>query len=192
MYRRMFLNEASLAGKLLHPHIVSIFDAVVDEEMSYIVMEYVEGGTLEKFCKPDNLLPVSEVAEIIFKCVRALAFANTEGLIHRDVKPGIPRRTRRRWPQGHGGARPTILRLPPDDRIEQSFRERLRVGVHGKEIVHGAGEALLRRRQFSAESIRSLLQQSSVCPARQVSASRCDCLEPRRWLKARATTVANT
>jgi len=88
LYRRMFLNEASLAGKLLHPHIVSIFDAVVDEDMSYIVMEYVEGGTLEKFCKPDNLLGVSEVAEIIFKCVRALAFANTEGLIHRDVKPG--------------------------------------------------------------------------------------------------------
>ncbi|MEO8386477.1 MAG: serine/threonine-protein kinase [Betaproteobacteria bacterium] len=88
LYRRMFLNEASLAGKLLHPHIVSIFDAVVDEEMSYIVMEYVEGGTLEKFCMPDNLLGVPEVAEIIFKCVRALAFANTEGLIHRDVKPG--------------------------------------------------------------------------------------------------------
>ena len=38
LYRRMFLNEASLAGKLLHPHIVSIFDAVVDESMSYIVM----------------------------------------------------------------------------------------------------------------------------------------------------------
>ena len=88
LYRRMFLNEASLAGKLLHPHIVSIFDAVVDESMSYIVMEYVEGGTLEKFCQPENLLGVQEVAEIIFKCVRALAFANTEGLIHRDVKPG--------------------------------------------------------------------------------------------------------
>ena len=88
LYKRMFLNEASLAGKLLHPHIVSIFDAVVDESMSYIVMEYVEGGTLEKFCQPENLLGVQEVAEIIFKCVRALAFAHTEGLIHRDVKPG--------------------------------------------------------------------------------------------------------
>ena len=88
LYRRMFLNEASLAGKIQHPHIVSIFDAVVDESMSYIVMEYVEGGTLEKFCQPENLLGIQEVAEIIFKCVRALAFANTEGLIHRDVKPG--------------------------------------------------------------------------------------------------------
>ena len=88
MYRSMFLNEASLAGKMMHPHIVAIYDAVVDESMSYIVMEYVEGGTLEKYCKPDNLLDSQIVAEIIFKCVRALAFANTQGLIHRDVKPG--------------------------------------------------------------------------------------------------------
>ncbi len=88
LYRRMFLNEASLAGKIQHPHIVAIYDAVVEEGMSYIVMEYVEGGTLEKFCQPENLLHIQEIAEIIFKCVRALAFANTEGLIHRDVKPG--------------------------------------------------------------------------------------------------------
>lgn len=87
-YRRMFLNEASLAGKMLHPHIVGIYDAVVDEQMSYIVMEYVDGGTLERFCQPENLLPPLTVAEIIFKCVRALAFAHTQGLIHRDVKPG--------------------------------------------------------------------------------------------------------
>lgn len=88
MYRSMFLNEASLAGKIMHPHIVAIYDAVVDEDMSYIVMEYVEGGTLEKYCKPDDLLDPQIVAEIVFKCVRALAFANTKGLIHRDVKPG--------------------------------------------------------------------------------------------------------
>jgi serine/threonine protein kinase len=88
LYRKMFLNEASLAGKLVHPHIVQIHDAVVEAKLSYIVMEYVEGGTLEKYCKPDNLLPPQVVAEIVFKCVRALAFANTQGLIHRDVKPG--------------------------------------------------------------------------------------------------------
>lgn len=88
MYKNMFLNEASLAGKIMHPHIVGIYDAVVDENTSYIVMEYVEGGTLEKFCTPENLLPTQTVAEIVFKCVRALAFANGQGLIHRDVKPG--------------------------------------------------------------------------------------------------------
>src|SRR6185369_78932 len=88
MYRSMFLNEASLAGKIMHPHIVAIYDAVVDESMSYIVMEYVEGGTLEKYCKPENLLEPLTVAEIVFKCVRALAYAHSKGLIHRDVKPG--------------------------------------------------------------------------------------------------------
>jgi serine/threonine protein kinase len=87
-YKSMFLNEASLAGKLNHPHIVQIFDAVVEDKYSYIVMEYVEGGTLEKFCTPEGLLEPHEVAEIAFKCVRALAFAQTLGLTHRDLKPG--------------------------------------------------------------------------------------------------------
>jgi eukaryotic-like serine/threonine-protein kinase len=87
-YRNMFLNEAALAGKVSHPHIVQIYDAVVEEKMSYIVMEFVEGGTLEKFTKPDSLLPVRDVAEIMFKCVRALSFAHALGLTHRDIKPG--------------------------------------------------------------------------------------------------------
>jgi serine/threonine protein kinase len=87
-YRGMFLNEAALAGKVNHPHIVQIYDAVVEDDYSYIVMEYVEGGTLEKFCQPDKLLEPREVAEIVFKCVRALAFAQTLGLTHRDIKPG--------------------------------------------------------------------------------------------------------
>jgi serine/threonine protein kinase len=87
-YRRMFLNEASLAGKLNHPHIVQIYDAVVEEKSSYIVMEYVEGGTLEKFCAAGSLLEPRAVTEIIFKSVRALAFANALGLTHRDLKPG--------------------------------------------------------------------------------------------------------
>jgi serine/threonine protein kinase len=88
LYKSMFLNEAGLAGKLNHPHIVQIYDAVVEGEYSYIVMEYVEGGTLEKFCTPESLLEPREVAEIAFKCVRALAFAQTLGLTHRDLKPG--------------------------------------------------------------------------------------------------------
>ena len=88
MYKSMFLNEAALAGKLNHPHIVQIYDAVVEDKYSYIVMEYVEGGTLEKFCAPEGMLEPRQVAEIIFKCVRALAFAQTLGLTHRDIKPG--------------------------------------------------------------------------------------------------------
>lgn len=86
-YRRLLLTEASLAGRLQHPHIVQIFDAVLDEEQSYIVMEYVPGDTLEVFCKPSHLLPIDRVIEMIFKCTRALDYANRAGITHRDIKP---------------------------------------------------------------------------------------------------------
>ena len=85
--KKLFITEASLAGKLQHPHIVQIFDATVGEDMSYIVMEYVDGGTLERFCNPDALLPIDKTVEIIFKCTRALDFANRLGVTHRDIKP---------------------------------------------------------------------------------------------------------
>ena len=87
LYRHLLINEASLAGKLMHPHIVQIYDAVVDEEQSYIVMEYVAGGTLEQFCTPDNLLPIERLVEIVFKCTRALDYAYHLGITHRDIKP---------------------------------------------------------------------------------------------------------
>jgi serine/threonine protein kinase len=87
LYRHLLMTEASLAGKLMHPHIVQIFDAVLDEEQSYIVMEYVSGGTLEPFCSPSTLLPVDRLVEIIFKCTRALDYAFRAGITHRDIKP---------------------------------------------------------------------------------------------------------
>ena len=87
LYRNLLMTEASLAGKLMHPHIVQIFDAVVSEDQSYIVMEYVKGGTLEPFCNPSTLLPVDRLVEIVFKCTRALDYAFRAGITHRDIKP---------------------------------------------------------------------------------------------------------
>jgi hypothetical protein len=87
LYKKLFVTEASLAGKLQHPHICQIYDAVADDELHYIVMEYVDGGTLEKFCTPENLLPVDKTVEIAFKCTRALEFAHKMGITHRDIKP---------------------------------------------------------------------------------------------------------
>jgi eukaryotic-like serine/threonine-protein kinase len=86
-YRKVFLNEAALVGKLFHPHILAIYDAVSDEDASYIVMEYVDGQTLEHFCDVAELLPVAKVVEIAFKCSLALAFAQRHGVIHCDIKP---------------------------------------------------------------------------------------------------------
>lgn len=86
-YRKLFVTEASLAGKLSHPHIVAIYDAAADDDASYIVMEYVDGSTLEQYARVDHLLPLSRVLEIIYKCARALDYAAREGVIHRDIKP---------------------------------------------------------------------------------------------------------
>ena len=87
LYTHLFLNVASLVGKLSHPHIVQIYGAVVAESLCYIVMEYVQGGTLESYCSPGRLLPIERLVEIIFKCTRALDFAYRIGITHRDIKP---------------------------------------------------------------------------------------------------------
>ena len=88
MKHKAFVAEASLAGKLNHPHIVDILDAVVEPDHSYLVMEYVAGSTLEAHSSMSTLLPLHKVVEIIFKCIRALEYAFQHGIIHRDIKPG--------------------------------------------------------------------------------------------------------
>ena len=87
VYRSQFLNEASLAGKLKHPHIVTILDAVVGEDSGYIAMELVTGGDLAAHTDPKKLLPVADVLQIGFKCCGALDYAFHEGIVHRDIKP---------------------------------------------------------------------------------------------------------
>ncbi len=86
-FKKIFLNEASLAGHLVHPHIIAIHDADVVDDFGYIVMDYMEGSTLQRYCSPDNLLPVPDVIETTFKCALALDFAYQQGILHRDIKP---------------------------------------------------------------------------------------------------------
>ncbi|MEO8203674.1 MAG: serine/threonine-protein kinase [Betaproteobacteria bacterium] len=87
MYRAQFLNEASLAGKLKHPHIVTIYDAVVQEDSGHIAMELLTGGDLSQHVTPQTLLPIADVLQIGFKCCGALDYAFHEGIVHRDIKP---------------------------------------------------------------------------------------------------------
>ncbi|MGA7984160.1 MAG: serine/threonine-protein kinase [Burkholderiales bacterium] len=82
-----FLAEASLAGMLIHPHIVSILDAAVDSETGYIAMELVTGGDLSQHIEAGTLLPVPEVIEIAFNCCSALEYTSRVGVIHCDIKP---------------------------------------------------------------------------------------------------------
>jgi len=87
VYRSQFLNEASLAGKLRHPYIVNILDAVVGDDSGHIAMELVTGGDLSKYVTSGKLLPVADVLQIGFKCCGALEYAANQGIVHRDIKP---------------------------------------------------------------------------------------------------------
>ena len=64
-----------------------MYDAGVSASSAYLVMEYLAGGTLEPYTKPDNLKTVPEVLEIMYKCASALDYACHAGIVHRDIKP---------------------------------------------------------------------------------------------------------
>lgn len=85
--RRFFASEAALVGRLQHPNVVQIFDAVADGPQPYLVMELVRGTTLRRHCRADQLLPLAQVVDIGFKCAMALGYCYRQGLVHRDVKP---------------------------------------------------------------------------------------------------------
>lgn len=81
-------NEAHAASKLQHPNIVALYDAQTEKELSYIIMEYIEGETLMEYCRNDEKrLATEKVLEIMFKCCMALDFSHQAGVIHRDIKP---------------------------------------------------------------------------------------------------------
>ena len=86
-FDRFFAAEAALTGRLNHPNVVQIFDAVPDPVQPYLVMEYVNGTTLRPHCRTDQLLSLELIVEIGFKCAMALGYVYRQGLIHRDVKP---------------------------------------------------------------------------------------------------------
>lgn len=82
-----FAAEAALVGRLSHPNVVEILDAVNEPPAPYLVMAYVPGTTLRSFCEPGRLLPLEQVVEVGFKCANALGYVYRQGVIHRDVKP---------------------------------------------------------------------------------------------------------
>jgi len=85
--RDRFLAEVRAAGKLLHPGIVAIFDAGEENGVPYLAMEYVEGETLDAFCRPEALLPARTAAEIVACAAETLDYAHRAGIVHRDIKP---------------------------------------------------------------------------------------------------------
>src|SRR5437868_2851337 len=84
---KRFRNEARLAGVLLHPHIVTVFDAGETDGLFYIAMEYIEGQTLHKLLSKQHKLPVDQIISIARQVCAGLDCAAGHKVVHRDVKP---------------------------------------------------------------------------------------------------------
>ncbi len=85
--RKLFQIEGLVGRRLDHPNIVRIYDAQIEADQAYIVMEYIEGKALDHYCAINRLLPMHRAIGIIFKCCLALDHAFRQGVVHRDIKP---------------------------------------------------------------------------------------------------------
>jgi len=86
-YRQRFYREARSAGALAHPGIVAVFDVGDHEGVPYLVMEFVDGLTLEEAAKRGERPSLNRACEIGQQVAEALGYAHHHGIIHRDIKP---------------------------------------------------------------------------------------------------------
>lgn len=85
IFVKRFVQEARAVAKLVHPNILQIHDFGEQDNITYIVMEYVDGGTLKERLK--RALPVPEAVDYMIQAAEGLDCAHRNGIIHRDVKP---------------------------------------------------------------------------------------------------------
>jgi len=82
-----FMREAQIAGRLAHPAIVAVYDVGEDYDLTYMAMEFLEGESLQKYCRKGSLLPLRKVLFVVSEVALALDYAHRQGVIHRDIKP---------------------------------------------------------------------------------------------------------
>jgi serine/threonine protein kinase len=86
-FRERFYREARSAGGLAHPGIVTVFDVGEQDGVPYLVMEYIEGRTLDNATKNGERFTFERVCEIGQQIAEALGYAHKNGVVHRDIKP---------------------------------------------------------------------------------------------------------
>lgn len=86
--REAFFSEVYSAGRMHHPSVVSVYDAGQEGDLNYIVMEFVDGVTLQDYVTGGKTLTPNQVVDVIYQCAKGLDYVHREGVIHRDLKPG--------------------------------------------------------------------------------------------------------
>lgn len=82
-----FLREGESAARIRHPHVVDIYDVGTQDDITYLVMEYLEGSDLARLLKKERELSVQRAVDIMLPVTAALLAAHERGVIHRDLKP---------------------------------------------------------------------------------------------------------
>lgn len=84
---RRFRNESKAIAVLSHPNIVKIYDVGYENNMQYIVMEYIDGITLKEYIEQQGMLKWRDCVHFTIQILRALQLAHDRGIVHRDIKP---------------------------------------------------------------------------------------------------------
>ncbi|HTU60644.1 MAG TPA: serine/threonine-protein kinase, partial [Polyangiales bacterium] len=84
---RRFVREAEIAGGICHPNVVEVYDVTVSDSGCFMVMELLEGESLEARLKREGKLSVAEACRIIVACASGVGAAHAANVIHRDLKP---------------------------------------------------------------------------------------------------------
>lgn len=163
-----FIREAQAAGKLTHPNIITIFDVGREEDLTYIVMQFIEGPSLQRLIAHGEKFTVPEVTKLMEQVCSGLDFAHQHGIVHRDIKPGniLLDKNRRPYICDFGVARVDTSTLTQSGTAVGTPSYMSPEQVMGKKVdkrsdIFSVGcilyEFLTGRRPFEAESITTVI-----------------------------------
>ena len=86
-FEERFYREAKSAGRLNHPHIVTIYDVGKSDNTAYIAMEYLQGQQLKEILDVHTAMSIDRIVDIAAQIAEGLGYAHKNGIVHRDIKP---------------------------------------------------------------------------------------------------------